>query len=511
MATYYWVLGSGDWNSTNTANWSTSSGGSGGAGPPVSGDDVVFDAGSDSGAGFTVTVVATGPTIRNLTISGLDQAMILAGTPAWTIQGSISLPASNFTWSASGTVTLSGAASSRTILTNGVTINGGFTFNSAGSDWTLQSALTMGGNDSVTLTAGDLDLAGYAVSCQSFLITGTSTRALTMGAATVSVSNSGNAWSAGTTTNLTFDAGTSNIIMTRNANAKTFVGGGLTYYNVSQGGSGPLTISGANTFNDIQNPYKTTGATSILFTAGVTQTVSAFTASGEAGRVLTIESTVAASAATLSKASGTVDLDYLSLQDSTATGGASFYAGNNSTDVSGNTGWTFTNAPRTAAAAITEASDTVSSASRLALKAAASLTEASDSLSSAGNLPINGTLAKTEASDNLSSAGVLPIVATAAIGEAGDSLVSAARLALIAAAAITEADDSLSAFGCDPIEADLSVTEADDTLTADSWVRWPIAAALAVTEAGDVAAAASSSRTWQQVAVNSESWTRVSR
>jgi hypothetical protein len=332
-----------------------------------------------------------------------------------------------------------------------------------------------------------------------------------MGAATVSVSNSGNAWNAGTTTNLTFNAGTSNIIMTRNANAKTFVGGDLTYHHLSQGGSGPMTVDGANTFADIQNAYKSTGATSIIFTAGTTQTVSAFTAVGEAGRVLTIETTSAGSAATLSKASGTVDLDYLSLKDSTATGGASFYAGNNSTDVSGNTGWTFTNAPRTAAAAITEASDTVSSASRLALKAAASLTEASDSLSSAGNLPINGTLAKTEASDSLSSAGVLPIVATAAIGEAGDSLVSAARLALIAAAAISEADDTLSAFGSDPIEADLSVTEADDTLSADSWVRFPIAAALAVTEAGDVAAAASSSRTWQQVAVNSESWTRVSR
>jgi hypothetical protein len=38
-------------------------------------------------------------------------------------------------------------------------------------------------------------------------------------------------------------------------------------------------------------------------------------------------------------------LDYVSLKDSTATGGASFYAGANSTDVSGNTGWTFTAPP----------------------------------------------------------------------------------------------------------------------------------------------------------------------
>lgn len=340
MANRYWVGGSGNWNATNTGNWSATSGGSSGASAPVSGDDVFFDGNSDAGSSFTVTLTTTAPTIRNLTISGLDQAMILAGTPAWTIQGSISLPASNFTWSASGAVTLSGSASSRTILTNGVTINGGFTFNSSGSDWTLQSALTLGSNDNIILTAGTLDLAGYAVSCQTFSISGSTTRTLTMGAATVSVSNSGNAWNAGTTTNLTFNAGTSNIIMTRNANAKTFVGGGLTYGTLSQGGSGALTVEGANTFADIQNPYKTTGATSILFTSGTTQTVSAFTASGESGRVLTIESSSAGSAATLSKSSGTVTVAYCSIKDSTATGGATWNA-TNSTNVSGNTGWNF--------------------------------------------------------------------------------------------------------------------------------------------------------------------------
>jgi hypothetical protein len=340
MADRYWVGGSGNWNSTNTGNWSATSGGSSGASAPVSGDDVFFDANSDSGAGFTVTIVATGPTIRNLTISGLDQAMILAGTVGIAIQGNISLPASNFTWSGTGTLTLSGSSSSRTILTNGVTINGDVTFNSSGSDWTLQSALTVGSNDNVTLTAGTLDTAGYAVSCQLFVISGTTTRTLTLGASAITCTGSGNAWNATTTTNLTLNAGTSNITMSRNASSKTFAGGGLTYNILSQGGSGTLIITGANTFADIQNPYKTTGATIIDFTSGVTQTVSAFTASGEAGRVLTIESTVAASAATLSKASGSVTVAYCSIKDLTATGGATWNA-TNSTNVSGNTGWNF--------------------------------------------------------------------------------------------------------------------------------------------------------------------------
>jgi hypothetical protein len=35
MADRYWVGGTGTWSSTNTANWSTSSGGAGGASVPT--------------------------------------------------------------------------------------------------------------------------------------------------------------------------------------------------------------------------------------------------------------------------------------------------------------------------------------------------------------------------------------------------------------------------------------------------------------------------------------------
>lgn len=49
--------------------------------------------------------------------------------------------------------------------------------------------------------------------------------------------------------------------------------------------------------------------------------------------------------ATLSKSSGIVSCDYLSLKDSVATGGATWYAGSHSTNVSGNSGWIFTGSP----------------------------------------------------------------------------------------------------------------------------------------------------------------------
>ena len=93
----------------------------------------------------------------------------------------------------------------------------------------------------------------------------------------------------------------------------------------------------------IRDRYSATGATTI--TLGGTQTVSDFTASGEAGRVLTLKSSVDGTARTLNKTSGTVGVDYMSIRDSTATGGADWYAGANSTNVSNNTGWIFTAAP----------------------------------------------------------------------------------------------------------------------------------------------------------------------
>jgi hypothetical protein len=102
-----------------------------------------------------------------------------------------------------------------------------------------------------------------------------------------------------------------------------------------------LTITGSNTFNDITN---TVQPASILFTAGTTSTFSSFSLSGTAGNLITIGSVTGASH-TLSKASGTVSSDYLSISRSTATGGAGWYAGANSTDGGNNSGWIFTAPP----------------------------------------------------------------------------------------------------------------------------------------------------------------------
>jgi hypothetical protein len=126
------------------------------------------------------------------------------------------------------------------------------------------------------------------------------------------------------------------------ATAKTFVGGGSTFNcTLNQGGAGDLTITGSNTFSNITN---TVQPASILFTAATTSTFTNFNLSGTSGNLITIGSVTAASH-TLSKASGTVSADFLSISRSTATGGASWYAGANSTDGGNNLGWIFTAPP----------------------------------------------------------------------------------------------------------------------------------------------------------------------
>lgn len=341
MTAYYWVGGSANWNSTNTANWSLSSGGAGGAGPPVAGDDVTFDAGSDSGAGFTVTVVATGPTVRNLTIDGLDQTMALAGTVSLTVQGSITLPStgSALTWSHTGALTLS-SNGAQTITTNGVSLSCPITINkTAGTAATLASHLTIGSTRAITLTQGTFDAANFNVTCGALLSSNSNTRVLTMGSGTWTLKDNGTVWNTSTATGLTLNANTSTIVCD-SGTAKTFTGGGLTFYTLRQGGAGVLTIAGSNTFND----WSSAGAYTFRITAGTTQTFTNFTLSGTAGNLVVLDTTSAGSAASLSKASGTVSVSYLSIKDSTATGGATWNA-TNSTDVSGNTGWNFGSAP----------------------------------------------------------------------------------------------------------------------------------------------------------------------
>jgi len=222
-----------------------------------------------------------------------------------------------------------------TITTNGKTLPA-LTVNTAGTA-TLAGALTLSG--ALTLTQGTLASSTYPVTSATFASTGTATRSMT-GSGTYTISGAGaTAFSNASATGITI---TGLIISMTAATAKTFAGGGGSYSTLNQGGAGALTISGNNSFSDLT---ATTRPSTITFTAGSTQTFADFTLSGVLGSLVTINSSAAGTRANLSKSSGTVSVGYLSIQDSAAIGGAGWYAGTTSTNVSNNLGWVFTAPP----------------------------------------------------------------------------------------------------------------------------------------------------------------------
>jgi hypothetical protein len=194
-------------------------------------------------------------------------------------------------------------------------------------------------NGTIDLNGKTLTTAGY----QTF----TGTKNITFNGGSLVITASGgqpfnNTNSSGFST--TAGTGTGTISMTGGGtNTKTFIGGNSTFnctLNLGGAGTGALTITGNNTFNNITN---TAQPVTILFTAGTTTTFNNFNLNGTAGNPITIGSATAASH-TLSKSSGTVSVNYLSISRSTATGGATWTAAN-STDGGNNTGWIITAPP----------------------------------------------------------------------------------------------------------------------------------------------------------------------
>jgi len=249
-----------------------------------------------------------------------------------------------------GAATMTFASTSgtpRTITTNGKTLDFPLVFDGVGGTFRLLDALAMGVTRTLTHTNGTLDLNGFNLTVGSnngSYTTATGTKNLTFNGGTLTCPAAittafNNAAPTGYTTTAGTGIGTINMSA---ATAKTFVGGGSTFNcTLNNGGAGALTITGSNTFTTLSNSVQ---PTSFLFTAGTTQTISNWEIDGTPGNLVTIGSVTAATH-TLTKVTGTVSADYLSISNSVATGGATWYAGANSTNGGGNSGWIFTAPP----------------------------------------------------------------------------------------------------------------------------------------------------------------------
>ena len=339
------------WNLTGTQNWSatawaTSSGGAPSLNNfPLAQDTAVFD---DAGAATTVTVEDRW-NVGTFNASTRTSAVTITNNAAFSIYGNYTL-GSGITTSGSSAIVFSGTSVTQDITTAGKSITYALQLDGASNIARFLDAFTSSSasGNTVLINTGTLNTNGFNLittgSTSRLVLNGTGTKTLAIGSSTITIAGTGGFSSNATGTTVT---GTGTISLT-SASAKPFSGGGTSFSGITldQGGAGTITISGSNTFGNITNSYNATGATSILFTAGTTNTFENWNASGTTGKVLTISSVTAATH-TLSKSSGVVNADYLSLTNSIATGGATWYAGANSTNVSGNTGWIFTAAPVT--------------------------------------------------------------------------------------------------------------------------------------------------------------------
>lgn len=288
----------------------------------------------------TYVLTTTNTIFKNLNLTGF--AGTLANS-ARTIYGALTLPATVTYAAGANTTTFAATSGTQTFTTNNVITDFPITKIGAGT-LLLVGNLNMNTTRTLTLTEGTFDANGYNVQPGLFSSNNTNVRTLTMGSGLWNISGVGSVWDLTTTTNLTFNKGSANIILSSaSTTASTFAGGGLTYNALTIGGSGiaVLNITGSNTFSTLASTKA--NAYTLNLESGTTTTVTTFGITGTAGNVLTLKASTAGSQATLSQATGTVSVSYMNITDSNATGGAAWqaYLTNNNVDGGNNTGWLF--------------------------------------------------------------------------------------------------------------------------------------------------------------------------
>jgi hypothetical protein len=343
MATYYWVGGTGTWDDTSTTNWSDASGGSNGFGPPTSADDVIFNSASNATA-YTVTIASTA-VCNDWTVAGPASGNVtFSGTGGMRVHGSLTWPASGMTRSYTGTTTFLATATGKTITPNGVGFGGAITFNGVDGGWTLGSALTAS-SQTITLTNGSFSTGNYNITAGVMSFSNSNVRSLTLGSSTVTLDQL-NPWPLTTTTNLTFDSGTSTISL--NAVNKNFRGGNQTYYNLSLAASngGTSNVFGGGTFNNLNIGSRTsTGQKAVQIDTDITVNGTLTLGAANTGvRRMTIDGTGTQRTITLNGSLATLnDVDFRNIATAGTVG---TWTGTRLGDAQNNSGITFS-APKT--------------------------------------------------------------------------------------------------------------------------------------------------------------------
>lgn len=378
MATYFWVGGTGTYDGVATTHIAASSGGAGGAGPPVAASDTLkVDANSGGG-----TITITAATFPALDCSGAPATTITIGAATVDFKG---------TWVLVANITLGlGTNTLRMNAASGATIN--WTFGGCTVTGTGTFAINGGSTSSKLALQDDGTFPGTLSFLQGQLLLGTShtlsVDKITGGGVTLMTLD----WGTNSILNLTSTAattvadfahiamansanGSALVISTTSTNNRSITGGARILPQIRyivNGSTGSLTMVNGNTYaGDPGIDFRdTTNARSLILPAAVTSTfnnTNGLNAQGTAGKLMTVKSATGGAAATIALAAGKrLEVNYCSIQDLTGPGLTKMFA-YNSTDVSGNTLISFVTSSvsdtETGAGADTNSSTTVTSSS----------------------------------------------------------------------------------------------------------------------------------------------------
>lgn len=181
--TLYWVGNSGDWDST--ANWSASSGGVGGAGPPTATTNVVFDGQSFSASGHAVSVTGGAAVCRNMTWlnqGGNSPALNFTSSSTLAIHGSMALHASMAVGlvDAAERIVFAGTGGPHTVASAGKILPG-LRFDGAGGTWDLADDLKVASNRAIRVAAGQFNTQNRTVDCGYLITEGTAACGINIG------------------------------------------------------------------------------------------------------------------------------------------------------------------------------------------------------------------------------------------------------------------------------------------------------------------------------------------
>ena len=232
------------------------------------------------------------------------------------------------------------------ITSNGVAFSSPFTLTGTGT-YSLQDAFATGSTRLISLLSGTLTTNGFNLTCGTFNYSNGGIKALNLGTSTITITSgtSTSGW-VGSNANTTYTSVTNSTIVFTSTGTTCFSGGqggvtGNQFGTVTMSGlrgvlnlGGGTTVAKCTTLNNTVSPCVITNSCTTGFT------VTNFNLAGTAGNVVTLNSDTAGTARTISQATGTVTAQYLKIQDSAASGGATWIA-NPAINGGNNTGWVF--------------------------------------------------------------------------------------------------------------------------------------------------------------------------